>query len=136
MIVKTNDKPMRVLRLDNGLILEFYDRSNRYYGDYHRVHLEVRSRLPLDPALFSGEDDPQQACRRARQRCGEELVDSRTLERMGVPGKEVAEVREALVESFLTANLPYLRRADYPARLVARRLAERPERLPPRLVSR
>jgi hypothetical protein len=136
MIVKTNDKPARVLRLDNGLILEIYDRSNRYYGDYHRVHLEVRSRLPLDPPLFSDEDDPQQACRWARQRFGEELLETRILERMGVQGKEVGEVRDALVESFLTANLPYLRRADYPSRLVARRLAEQPERPQPRLVIR
>jgi hypothetical protein len=134
--MKTTDKPMRVLRLDNGLILEIYDRSNRYYGDYHRVHLEVRSRLPLEPDLFSGEEDPQQACRRARQRFGEDLQETRTLERMGVGGKGVAQVRDTLVESFLTANLPYLRRADYPARLVARRLAEKPERPQPRLVTR
>jgi len=136
MIVKTNDKPIRVLRLDNGLVLEIYDRSNRYYGDYHRVHLEVHSRLPLEPSLFSDEEDPQQACRRARQRCGEELLETRALERMGVRGKEVAEVRETLVEAFLSTNLPYLRRADYPARLAAKRLAERPERLQPRLVTR
>lgn len=133
----TTQKPLRTLRLQNGLTLDIFDRSNRYYGNFHRVRIEVCFRLSLEEELFAGEADPGASCRRARRVLGETLEETRVLERMGVAGQQRQAVRDELVEAFLSATLSYLGRSDYPRRLAARRLAaicsEPRER--PRLVS-
>lgn len=89
---------LRTERLANGLELTFFDRSNRYFGDYHRVCVEIRVSVP-PPA------GPLQ------------LV--RYLERMAVPGAEVESVRGRLISDFLRHAGRYLARPDTPARLTA-----------------
>ena len=100
--------------LANGISLEFFDRSNRYFGDYHRVRVEVHVSVP-----HSDRAEP--------------LVKVQVLERMGVAGAEVAAVRQQLCESFWSHASGYLGRADYPARLLA---AEQQSRRRPVLVPR
>ena len=49
-------------KLDNGLVLNFHDRGNRYFGDYHQVKVLVSitdqriSKVPDAPT--AGEIDP------------------------------------------------------------------------------
>ena len=107
---------------DNGIVLEFFDQSNRYFGDYHRLRVLVEIRLPLTPTLFLQEPDPAAARDRAAALVGEVLVETRVLERMGVPGAEVEAVQSRLVEDFLASAGLYLGRPDFPARLLAGRL--------------
>jgi hypothetical protein len=90
--------PFRSERLGNGIELAFTDRSNRYFGNYHRVCIEVRISVP-PPA------GPLQVIRQ--------------LDRMAVPGDEVAAVRDRLVGDFLRHAADYLGRAATPARLAA-----------------
>jgi len=86
--------------LANGISVEFFDRSNRYFGDYHRVRIEAHISVPrLDQ--------------------GEPLIKVRILEKMGVPGAEVAAVRRQLCDNFWSHASGYLERPDYPARLLA-----------------
>ena len=115
---------LRHEQLENGLALDFFDRSNRYFGDYHKVRIEVRIRLPLHGGLFRDAADAAAELARAKSRFGAELVEVRNLERMGVPGAEVAAVRSALIEGFLRTGGSYLQRDDYPLRLLRQRLAE------------
>lgn len=96
--------PFRTERLDNGVVLEFSDRSNRYFGDYHRVCVEVRLSV-------------------SRPDCEEPLVKVLTFERMGVAGANVEMTRNALVEDYLQNAGRYLAHADYPARLIAAEVA-------------
>ena len=86
--------------LPNGISVAFFDQSNRYFGDYHRVRVEARITVP----------HPEQA---------EPLVKTQVLERMGVAGAEVAAVRQQLCDNFWCHAAGYLGRADYPARLLA-----------------
>jgi hypothetical protein len=111
--------------LQNGLTVEFHDRSNRYFGDYHRLHLEVLCRLPLTPTLFAHEADPRGACEEARRLLGPEAVHRRTLERMGVAGGELEATRRALIDDFLRSTLPYLENPLYPSRMLASELTRR-----------
>jgi hypothetical protein len=113
------NEPIRRVQLDNGLKIEFYDRSNRYFGDYHRVCILVECRLGMAANLFADATAEQ----KARAIFGGELLVTRTLERMGVAGAELPEVREALIDSYLRNALPYLAVPDYPARLLNRELA-------------
>lgn len=90
--------PFRSERLENGLELAFFDLTNRYFGDYHRVCVEIRLRIGAQPE-------------------GAGLAETRLLERMAVAGADVLSVRDRLVEDFLKNALPYLSRSDFPARL-------------------
>ena len=90
--------PFRTEPLANGMLLEFVDLSNRYYGDYHRVCVEVRIRVPLPDSC---------------------LYNVTRLERMGVAGADVTVSRDRLVDDYWRHAGQYLARADFPARLAA-----------------
>ena len=98
--------PFRTERLANGVVVEFFDRTNRYFGDYHRVCVEVRltALSPADAACAQG---------------GEPLQEVRLLERMGVPGAEVDATRCRLVDTYWQNAGGYLAHPDYSARLAA-----------------
>jgi hypothetical protein len=85
-------------RLANGVELSFSDCSNRYFGDYHRVRVDVLVRVPATSGT---------------------VETIRHLERMAVPGAQVAAVRERLVDDFLRHAARYLAHPDYPQRLAA-----------------
>ncbi len=104
--------------LANGLILEFFDLSNRYFGDYWHLCLEVRCRVPL-----AADSLAEAELERARALLGESIDYSRRLERMGVPSDEVSRVRQQMVEAFLANARPYLSNPAFPGRLIASRLA-------------
>jgi hypothetical protein len=122
----------RTETLPNGLILEFFDKSNRYFGDYWRVALEARCRVPVFLALPPGTPESDQA----RTLLGDAVVFTRPLEKMGVPSAEVEEVRSALVGNFLATVGIYMGTPDFPPRFVRQRLAEGKKGRRPFLVSR
>jgi len=78
-----------------------------YFGDYHRVRLEIICRptnlTKLNRVLDSADPVPE---------------FKRVVEKMGVPSTEVAMVRESLVRDFLNNSLKYLSAPDFPAKLV------------------
>jgi hypothetical protein len=88
--------PFRTEYLKNGVTVEFVDLSNRYFGDYHRVCIEIRMIVP---------DNKIQRVRR--------------LERMGVAGADVESTRNLLAENYWQHAGRYLAHAEYPARLAA-----------------
>lgn len=115
---------LRSMQLDNGLNIDFYDRSNRYFGDYHRVHIVVECRLVIEEALLAA-IEPAAERQKARNLLGEQLQVSRTLERMGVAGADLCNVREALIDSYLQSALPYLAEPEFPVRLLHKELARK-----------
>ena len=108
--------------LTNGLHLRFYDQSNRYFGDYHRVRIVVEIELLLNNALL---DDPE-LLTAGRKRFGVSLTTSKVLERMGVPGSRVAALRAELVASYQLEVQSYLSRPEVPLRLLRAELANKP----------
>ena len=111
--------PWRTLSLANGLQLIVADRTVRYFGDYHRVRLDVRIDCDLAQA-----DMPADLLTRARGTFGPTAVFERRLERMGVAGSQVENVREELLHAFLEHTRTYLEHPDFCRRLVARLLAQ------------
>ena len=101
----------RTEHLANGITVAFVDRSNRYFGDYHRVCVEVCL------SVTGGEPGAARP----------QLVNC--LERMAVPGAEVDTVRRQLVDDYWRHAGVYLAHPDYPARLAAQ--AARPGRRRP-----
>lgn len=111
-------------KLANGLKVLFADESNRYFGDYHRVCLQVTLLYPLAELPVDNEDD-EVFRGRAMATLGKELKIIKKLERMGVPSAEVETVRQSLIDSFLESSADYLGRPEYPRSLVAAELKKR-----------
>lgn len=107
--------------LENGVELRFVDGGNRYFGDYHRLRIEVRIevKLPEDDLATDG------FWRMARQVLGERLTLVRPLERMGVAGDQVEAVRQEMIRSYLQHAAPYLGRPQAVRSLVAAELGRR-----------
>ena len=124
---------MHTERLENGLCLEFFDHSNRYFGNFHRLLIKVRCLVPLDEAIFAADENPRQALAEARKALGGEAVYNRELTRMGVPGEEVEAVRRQLIEKFMESGRTYLGSPVFPQRFVRQALnrQSRPGRILP-----
>ncbi|MDX9709644.1 MAG: hypothetical protein RBT64_08815 [Trichloromonas sp.] len=126
---------LRQEQFENGLRLEFVENSNRYFGDYYRLRIDVRCRVSIHAALFPEAADPDGESRRVRGLLGEELTWTRHLERMGVATADLPAVRAELLEAFATSTYSYLRSPEFPARLLAGELEKRKQtRRPFRLV--
>jgi len=126
---------LRQEQFENGVRLEFVEDSNRYFGDYHRLRIEVRCRVAIAAALFAEAADPSGESRRVRGLLGDELTWTRPLERMGVATADLPAVREKLMASFATSTFAYLRSPEFPVRLLAGELEKRKQaRRPFRLV--
>ncbi len=93
------------IALDNGLVLSFDDQSNRYFGDYHRICIEVLVALPQGA-------DSDQGCAVGRS------WSLRTLAKMGVPTAALGVERASLVKDFLAASRAYLEMPDFPQQLL------------------
>ena len=81
-------------RLANGVQIDFIDKTNRYYGDYHRVCIDVELRFAADDYAV--------------------MHKFQTLERMGVGGDDVASVQTQLLNSFRHGTMPYMERTVFP----------------------
>lgn len=111
--------------LDNGLVLIFTDLSNRYYGDFHQIKIDVLSRFRLSDSLLAESGLSEREQLRAKTRFGDALETHRELKRMGVAGADVAAVTKQMVQQFLETSLPYMSSVGFPASLLRQRLAER-----------
>ena len=119
-------------RLDNGLELIFTDMSNRYYGDFYQVKIDVINRIHITEALLRASGLSEREQLRARGRFGEVLDVHRELKRMGVAGPEVSAVTAQLVHQFLATSLPYLSVPEFPVRLLRQSLLDQSKNGSPR----
>jgi hypothetical protein len=118
-------KIIRTENLANGIKVEFKDCSNRYYGDYHRVRIEVRCSFPLTPAVLGQAADSEEEQDKIRKIIGEKYVYTRVLEQMGVPGDALDETRRNLIDSFAGSTFSYMAHPSFPLRLIEKELERR-----------
>lgn len=83
-------------QLSNGVRIDFNDVTNRYYGDYHRICIEVELRF--------ASDDYAQAHR------------FQTLERMGVSGGDLVEAQQQVLTSFRQGTMKYMLNDNFEAK--------------------
>lgn len=117
--------------LPNRLTLTVEDQSNRYFGDYHRVKLQVRCPITVAAEYFRTSPDPLAAAQAAQRMLGTEVLYEKSLERMGVPSAELRIIKQELLGQFIRINQPYLARDDFPARFIAVKLREKQQTTPP-----
>jgi hypothetical protein len=98
------------------LQIDFFDETNRYFGDYHRVSL--RAVLTFDPGHPGSADLTDTTFwDEFRATVGKTLLVERKLERMGVPGADVEQTVADLIDDFLKAAHDYMAHPGYPRRL-------------------
>lgn len=85
-------------QLSNGVRIDFNDVTNRYYGDYHRICIEVELR-------FASDDYSQ-------------TYKFQTLERMGVSGGELAEVQQQVLTSFRQGTMKYMGNENFEKKFI------------------
>lgn len=127
-VAVTAERPMaesllvRTVPLENGIILDFRDCSNRYFGDFHRLLLAVEGRVvPADNCLsdelkMSVADLPD--CVLCRWK----------LERMGVSSDRLSDTMEEMIDSFIDSTKDYLERPGMPEQLLKKRQTEKNRR--------
>lgn len=106
--------PIRELPLLNGLTVSFFDHTKRYFGDYHRVKLEIICKVPVFAEYF----EDRHAFDDARSLLNYEVVYKHSAEQMGVPSTEIERVLQRLMTNFIEHSLPYFTSAQFPKKMV------------------
>ena len=105
------------VKLKNGIVVDFMDRSNRYYGDFHRVKIDVVAKVPVDAVRM-----PQEL-RALAEECAGETTYERSLEQMGVKSADIEAVTRALIDNFIKTVGSYLEKENFAESLLRRQLA-------------
>ena len=100
---------IKTCTLGGGVLATVRDHTRHYYGGYYHVRILVSADVPVLAVAFADESEFQDAVKRL----GTFAKFSRTLEKMAVPDGEIEAVRQHLLASFDTNELPYLMRADF-----------------------
>ncbi len=90
---------VRRVEFGNALALEFRDYSNRYFGDFHRLLIEVDALITTEQELIC-------------------LRYQRPLKKMAVVSAEMEHEKALLIEQFLTSIAPYMQQPDFLPKLL------------------
>lgn len=88
------DSLLKEVCLSEGLTLKFHEAGNRYFGDYHRVLIEIDAYI---------ETAEQQVVLRYRH----------PLKKMAVAGDVVTVTKQELISQFLATVGPYMRQSGF-----------------------
>ncbi len=111
-------EPFRTMLLENGLLISFYDLSNRYYGDFHRVLVKLSAEIPVSKLTLPTDLLP------AKSKLPEILRFEKSLQKMGVKTADLEPVRLALVDDFINNTVQYLQTPIFLERLLQKNMQE------------
>jgi hypothetical protein len=115
--------------LENGLILELYDRSRRLAGDRWLVSLAVRMDVDVGSEHFQDLDSSEISLDDIRKVVGPKVAYRYEKIRNFVEETVKDEVFQGLKERFLDANLDYLSNPGFAQKLILRKYGQVKERL-------
>ena len=110
--------------LANGLTLNLYDHTSRYYGDFYLVKLELVCKIDLESLAGKIPISREEL----DHFLGEKVVYRRFLEQMGVPATEIERVKERLVADFERHSLAYFSEESFPGKLAMAELRKARQR--------
>lgn len=109
--------PFKAHTLNNGLRLEFFDQSNRYFGDYHRVKIVIRCQVTLRPEWLAASPESLDLAQ-LRALLGDFVTFERSLEQMGVSSAQLETVKNSLIDGFLKTAAGYFGSEGFPGRFI------------------
>jgi len=113
------NKPVDIRTLGNGVAVEFFDQSNRYYGDFHRVKINAVAKIPLIKTAL-----PEDLYDFAAT-CPDYVTYEKSLERMGVMSGDVQKVINSLVDDFIESVGGYLKKDNFAANLLRKNMLDK-----------
>jgi hypothetical protein len=105
---------IRDIPLANGLTVQFFDSTRRYFGDYHQVRVKISCEVPLTSELFA---DPL-AHQAALKLLGASVSYLKEVEQQGVATMDTSEAVEKVIRQFVDNSLGYFNSELFPKRFV------------------
>lgn len=108
LITKGSDSLENILpaKLQNGIYLVLTDLSRPYFGDYNLVRVQISAAVDPD---------------------GDEVIYTRTVEKMAVPTAEMDNARAELLAEFRVTSLPYISAESFPEKARKLKLLQKKE---------
>jgi hypothetical protein len=110
------------IELANGVLVELFTQGNRYFGDYHRLQINVIVTIPLDI------DSLPTDLKNAGGKRTNYITYERTLERMGVATNQVDSVTKSMIDDFIKTTGCYLEKKEFAEYLLRKSLILQPLR--------
>lgn len=110
---------VKEIPLENNLKVCFHNHNHRYFGDYHRVRVEITCEVPILEVYFSS----QAAFAEAMESLVSPALFKRSVEQMGVSTDELESCLERIIENFSSHSLSYLASPAFPRMLIQKELA-------------
>jgi hypothetical protein len=111
--------------LDNGLTLEFWDHSRPLVGDLTLVCLLARIAIPVRAETLPPELKPRAA--QVVEALGEEIIFTQKQERNLIAASLAPGVLKDMQDRMLALASGYFGHAEFAARYIRKKCAERPE---------
>ncbi len=112
-------KLAREIPLENGLTVCFYQHTHRYFGDYHRIRVEIVCEVPVRKEFF----DNHVEFADARALLGQAAVFRRDTEMMGISSSDVESSLERTIENFMKHSISYIASPLFPKKVILAELA-------------
>ena len=112
-------KLVKEIHLKNGLTVSIFNHNHRYFGDYHRVKVEITCEVPIMEKYFATRAE----CADAISSLGRSVCFKRSVEQMGVSTDELEHCLEMIIGNFSSHSLSYLASPEFPRKLIQKELA-------------
>jgi len=121
------EKLIKIMELNNGMKLNFYDASRRLAGDMWLVSLIIRMEIPVVEALINDKGKSMASVGEIKKMLGEKVLFEQKRERIFVEESEKQTVFEEVYNFFTDSVLGYLSGNAFPKRYVLKKYREKVE---------
>ena len=115
---------IKTIELENRLTLNLYDESVKMIGDRWIVTLAARIKIAVDKAWTPENRFSLPSKDEIKKMLGKAVVFEQKSNRIFVDKEAKAAVLQELADTFIENTLPYLSHADFPQRLLAKKIKE------------
>jgi hypothetical protein len=112
------------VKLENGLVLQLYDRSRRVAGGRWLVSFEARIDIWVKPEYFEGQGSESPSFEAIQETLGEKVTYDYEKTRNFVAETEKDEILKGLKERFLNTTLTYFSSPKFPRNVILSRYGQ------------
>ncbi|UCG80069.1 MAG: hypothetical protein JSV60_08875 [Desulfobacterales bacterium] len=112
------------VKLENGLVLQLYDRSRRVAEGRWLVSLEAHIDIGVKPEYFEGQGSESPSFEVIRETLGEKVTYDYEKTRNFIAETEKDEVLKGLKERFLNTTLTYFSSPNFPRSIILSRYGQ------------
>jgi hypothetical protein len=118
------DKLIDEVKLENGLVLELYDRSRPVAGDRWLVSFKARIDIGVKPEYFEGQGSESPSFEVIRETLGEMITYHYEKTRNFIAESQKDQVLKGLKERFLNTTLTYFSSPNFPRSIILSRYGQ------------